>query len=433
MLGGMLAGAMTKTLRTLLTSYGFTLLLLASIAAGAGLGLALGERAAALKPLGDLFLNLLFTLVVPLIFFSISSAVAGMSSLRRLGRIVTAMLGVFVATGLVASALMLVAVKLYPPAAGLEVTLPGRPEVAPVSLGEQLVGAVSVADFGELLSRKNVLPLIVIAFLVGLGTTAAGERGQPFARLLASANEVMLRVVDLVMYYAPIGLGAYFAHLVGTFGPALLSSYARALGLFYPLAVAYFFVAFTLYAWLAGRGRGVRAFWRNIPPPALTALATSSSMATIPSNIEAARRAGVPDDIADVVIPIGATIHMEGSCLSAVLKVALLFGLFGRDLAGADTYLAVVGVAILSGTVMSGIPGGGFIGELVIVSLFGFPIEALPIISTVGALVDPPATLVNAVGDNVSCMVVARLLDGPRWGERKAGEAPPEPEPAAGA
>ncbi|KYF74737.1 sodium:proton antiporter [Sorangium cellulosum] len=415
---------MTKTLRTLLTSYGFTLLLLASIAVGAGLGLALGERAAALKPLGDLFLNLLFTLVVPLIFFSISSAVAGMSSLRRLGRIVTAMLGVFVATGLVASALMLVAVKLYPPAAGLDVALPGRPEVAPVSLGDQLVGAVSVADFGELLSRKNVLPLIVIAFLVGLGTTAAGERGQPFARLLASANEVMLRVVDLVMYYAPIGLGAYFAHLVGTFGPALLSSYVRALGLFYPLAVAYFFVAFTLYAWLAGRSRGVRAFWRNIPPPALTALATSSSMATIPSNIEAARRAGVPDDIAEVVIPIGATIHMEGSCFSAVLKVALLFGLFGRELAGADTYLAVVGVAILSGTVMSGIPGGGFIGELVIVSLFGFPIEALPIISTVGALVDPPATLVNAVGDNVSCMVVARLIDGPGWGEMADGPPP---------
>ncbi|KYF81479.1 sodium:proton antiporter, partial [Sorangium cellulosum] len=415
---------MTRTLRTLLTTYRFTLLLLASIAAGAGLPLALGERASALEPLGDVFLNLLFTLVVPLIFFSISSAVAGMGSLRRLGRIVTAMLGVFVATGLVASSLMLVAVKLYPPAEGLAATLPGAPEVAPVRLGDQLVGALSVPDFGELLSRKNVLPLIVMAFLVGLGTTAAGERGQPFARLLASANEVMLKVVDLVMLYAPIGLGAYFAHLVGSFGPALLTSYVRALGLFYPIAIAYFFVAFTLYAWLAGRGRGVRAFWRNIPAPALTALATSSSMAAIPSNLEAARRAGVPDDIAEVIVPIGATIHMEGSCLSAVLKTALLFGLFGRELGGAETYLAVLGVAILSGTVMSGIPGGGFIGELVIVSLFGFPMEALPIISTVGALVDPPATLVNAVGDNVSCMVVARLIDGPGWGEMAHGSPP---------
>ncbi|WP_437629991.1 dicarboxylate/amino acid:cation symporter [Sorangium sp. So ce854] len=423
---------MATTLRTLLTTYRFTLILLASIAAGAGLGLALGERAAVIKPLGDLFLNLLFTLVVPLIFFSIASAVAGMGSLRRLGRIVTAMLGVFVATGLVAAALMLAAVRLYPPAEGLEVTLPGAPEVAPVRLGDQLVGALSVADFGELLSRKNVLPLIVMAFLVGLGTAAAGERGQPFARLLASANEVMLKVVDLVMLYAPIGLGAYFAHLVGSFGPALLTSYVRALGLFYPIAIAYFVVAFTLYAWLAGRGRGVRAFWRNIPAPALTALATSSSMAAIPSNLEAARRAGVPDDIAEVIVPIGATIHMEGSCLSAVLKTALLFGLFGRELGGAETYLAVLGVAILSGTVMSGIPGGGFIGELVIVSLFGFPMEALPIISTVGALVDPPATLVNAAGDNVSCMVVARIIDGPAWSDRQAAGVHSS-EPRAGA
>ncbi|AUX45028.1 sodium:proton antiporter [Sorangium cellulosum] len=421
---------MTRPLRILLKSHGFTLLLLASIAVGAGLGLALGERAATLKPLGDLFLNLLFTVVVPLIFFSIASAVAGMSSLRRLGRIVAAMLGVFVATGLAASAMMLVAVELYPPAEGLSVALPDRPEVAPVSLGERLVGAVSVADFGDLLSRKNVLPLIVVAFLVGVATAATGERGQPFARLLASANEVMLKLVDLVMYYAPIGLCAYFAHLVGAFGPTLLSSYVRAIGLFYPLAIAYFFLAFTLYVWLAGRGRGVKAFWKHIPAPALTALATSSSMATIPSNLEAARRCGVPDDIAEVIIPIGATIHMEGSCLSAVLKTALLFGLFGRELGGAETYLAVVGVAILSGTVMSGIPGGGFIGELVIVSLFGFPMEALPIISTVGALVDPPATLVNAVGDNVSCMLVARLLDGPRW-EQREGEG--APRPAAGA
>ncbi|WP_437669936.1 dicarboxylate/amino acid:cation symporter [Sorangium sp. So ce131] len=412
---------MTRPLRTLLKSHGFTLLLLASIAAGAGLGLALGERAAALKPLGDLFLNLLFTVVVPLIFFSIASAVAGMSSLRRLGRIMAAMLGVFVATGLAASVVMLVAVELYPPAEGLSVVLPDRPEVAPVSLGDRLVGAVSVGDFSDLLSRKNVLPLIVVAFLVGVATAATGERGQPFARLLASANEVMLKLVDLVMYYAPIGLCAYFAHLVGAFGPTLLSSYARAIGLYYPVAVAYFFLAFTLYAWLAGRGRGVRAFWKHIPAPALTALATSSSMATIPSNLEAARRCGVPDDIAEVIIPVGATIHMEGSCLSAVLKTALLFGLFGRELGGVETYLAVVGVAILSGTVMSGIPGGGFIGELVIVSLFGFPVEALPIVSTVGALVDPPATLVNAVGDNVSCMMVARVLDGPGW-EQQEGD-----------
>jgi Na+/H+-dicarboxylate symporter len=108
-------------------------------------------------------------------------------------------------------------------------------------------------------------------------------------------------------------------------------------------------------------------------------------------------------------------IHMDGSCLSAVLKIALLFGLFGMDFSGAWTIFTAIGVALLSGTVMSGIPGGGFLGELMIITLYGFPVEALPIISMVGTLADPPATMVNSVGDNVAGMTVARILGGRCW------------------
>jgi Na+/H+-dicarboxylate symporter len=170
-----------------------------------------------------------------------------------------------------------------------------------------------------------------------------------------------------------------------------------------------------LYAFWAARGEGLRRFWRHIVPAALTALATGSSVATIPTSLDAANKIGIPEDIREVVIPIGATIHMEGSCLSAVLKTAFLFGLYNMDFAGPGTILTVIGVALLSGTVMSGIPSGGFLGEILIVTLYGFPIEALPVISMIGVLVDPPATMVNAVGDNVSSMMVARLLGGPAW------------------
>jgi Na+/H+-dicarboxylate symporter len=123
----------------------------------------------------------------------------------------------------------------------------------------------------------------------------------------------------------------------------------------------------------------------------------------------------VPEDIREVVIPVGATIHMEGSCLSAILKIAFLFGIFGQDFAGPGTILIAVGVAMLSGTVMSGIPGGGFLGEMLIVTLYGFPPETLPLLSMIGTLVDPPATMVNACGDNVCSMMVARVLEGPQW------------------
>jgi Na+/H+-dicarboxylate symporter len=225
-----------------------------------------------------------------------------------------------------------------------------------------------------------------------------------------------MKVVSYVMYYAPIGMAAYFAHLVGVFGPTLLADYARAMALYYPLCVGYFFLAFTLYALLAGGRRGVGSFWKNIVPPGLTALGTCSSYATIPSNLLAADRVGVPREVSEVVIPIGATIHMDGSCLSAILKIAFLYGFYHVPFEGAETILKAVGVAILSGTVMSGIPGGGFTGEILIISMYPFPAaEAFPIISMIGQLVDPPATMVNATGDNVASMIVARILRGKKW------------------
>lgn len=406
-------------------TWGFTVLLLAFVAAGCGLGLALGRDASALKPFGDAFLNLLFTAVVPLVFFSISSAVAGMSDRRRLGRILLAMLGVFVATGIVASVVMAVGAALFPPAAGLTARLAPGPPAEQLDTFSRIVQALTVSDFGELLSKKNILALIVLAVLVGLAASAIGERGRRFREFLASGSDVMVKLIGLILYYAPLGLGAYFAWLVGVLGPELLGAYARAMALYYPLAFAYFFLAFTFYAWLAGGRRTVGSFWRNIPLPALTSFSTGSSRAAIPVNLAAARRAGVPRDVAEVVIPIGATIHMDGSCLSAILKISILFGLFGREFADPGTIATAVGVALLSGTVMAGIPGGGFVGELMIVTLYGFPPEAMPVISMIGTLVDPPATMVNATGDNVASMLVARLVDGKGWQDRAPEAAAP--------
>ncbi|EZP77301.1 H(+):sodium-glutamate symporter [Parageobacillus genomosp. 1] len=158
-------------------------------------------------------------------------------------------------------------------------------------------------------------------------------------------------------------------------------------------------------------------FWKHILSPAATALATGSSVATIPVNLEAAKKVGVPKEIRETVIPIGATIHMDGSCLSAILKIAFLFGIFEQDFSVIGTFLTAIGIAILSGTVMSGVPGGGFIGEMMIVTLYGFPIEALPILSMIVVIVDPPATMVNATGDNVTSMMITRFIKGKRWME----------------
>ena len=396
-------------------SYGFSIILIVSIIIGSFLGIAYKKEAIIFKPFGDIFLNLLFTAIIPLVFFSISSAVASMTNIRRLGKIMAAMMLVFIVTGLIASIIMIIGVVLYPPAVGVNINMGGAINIEQFKASEQIVKAFTVSNFPELLSKNNMLALIIFAILLGLSTSAAGERGKAFSSFLVSGSNVMMKLILFIMYYAPVGLGAYFAYLVGVFGPELLGSYMRAMIVYYPTAILYFFIAFTLYAFIAGKSTGLRRFWVNIIPTALTALATGSSMAAIPANLEAANKNGVPKDISEVVIPIGATIHMEGSCLAAVLKIAFLFGLFQMDFTGTVTILTALGIALLTGVVVSGIPGGGTIGELLIISLYGFPIEAFPIVTMIGTLVDAPATTLNATGDNIASMLVARILGGKNW------------------
>lgn len=391
--------------------YNFSFLLVISILIGAMLGAAFGERFAVMaKPFGDIFLNILFTIVVPMVFFSISSAIAQMKDLKRLGKIFGWMITIFVVTGMVSSIIMIFAVNLFPPAEGMKLNLNMPIEPKNISLVEQVVNVFTVNDFVHLFSKKNMLALIVFSMLIGLAASSIKENGKGFVKFLVSGNHVMTKVVAYAMLYAPIGLGAYFAYLVGSFGPKLFGAYFRVIILYYPVAILYFILAFSFYVYISGGIKVLKSFWPNIIPTSLTALGTGSSIAAIPANLEAAKNIGIPEDISEVVIPVGATIHMEGSCLAAILKISVLFGLFNMDFTSPAALLSAIGVAILSGTVISGIPAGGMLGELLIIMLYGFPIEAMPIISMVGTLVDPPATMINAVGDNVSSIMVARIL-----------------------
>ncbi|MTW87687.1 cation:dicarboxylase symporter family transporter [Virgibacillus dakarensis] len=409
-------------MREKLKAYRFPLILLVSIIVGSVIGLIYGDKANVIKPLGDIFLNLLFMVVMPLVFFSIASAIANMNSMKRLGKIMGSMITIFIVTGIIASVVMLVATVLFPPGSGANIPLETPDDVEQSSLAEQLVNTFTVPDFVDLFSKDNMLVLIIFAVLVGVATGLSGEQGRPFAKFLSSGSEIFMKLVQLIMYYAPIGLGAYFASLIGQFGTDLIGDYAKAVLIYYPVAILYFAIGFTLYAFLSGGKKGIGRFWKNILNPAVTALGTGSSIASLPVNLEATKRMGVPKDIRETVLPLGATIHMDGSCLSAMLKIAFVFGVFDMDFTGIDTFLTAIGICLLSGIVMSGIPGGGFMGELMIVTLYGLPIEALPIISAIGVVVDPPATMINVTGDSVSSMLVTRQLEGNGWMEKTEAE-----------
>ena len=398
-------------------SYKFPLILIFGILVGSLVGWVNPQLGKSLKPLGDIFLNLVFSVVVPVVFFSISSAVASMANMKRLGKILGYMLAVFVVTGLISAVIMCFAVNVIKPAEGVIFPLDATAETAQAaSLPQQVVAALTVNDFTGLLSRQNMLPIILMSVFFGGVTASFGERGRNLAKGLALLSDIFMKMVSCIMLYAPVGLGAYFAYLVADLGPQLIGIYAKMmLGLYYPLCVVYFFGGFAVYTWFAAGREGVKIFFANALSPAATSLATQSSIATLPVNLEAARKMGVPKDIREIVLPIGATMHMDGSCFAAILKISVLYGIFGREFTGFGTLALAILISIMSGVVMSGIPGGGLIGEMLIMTLYGFPMEAFPIIATIGFLVDPPATLINATGDSVAAMMVTRLVEGKDW------------------
>ncbi len=388
-----------------------------SMIIGIVLGIVVGflwDGAGVLEPLGTLFINMMFCVVVPMVFFSISSSIANMKSVKRAGKLMGTTVVTFMCTTIIASVIMYVLVRLIPIYTGEPAFEPGASE--PMTAGAMIVGFFTKPDFPELWSRRSILQLIIAGIFFGFGVQMCGGPKTKVAGLLEEITNVLMKVIKLISYYAPIGFFGFFAALVAAHGADFVSSYAKAIILYYVVAFAYMFLIFPLYARFGGGKGAVKVMFRHLFRPAAVAFGTCSSVATIPTNMEVSEDTGISKDVTDIVLPMGATMNMDGSGMSAIIKVAFLFGMFGKDFATTDALLAII-VATVSSVAMSGIPGGGGTGELVLCSLF-FPEQlavAFPIAQAIGDLVDPPATMVNAAGDYVASYIVSRFNDGKDW------------------
>ena len=291
------------------------------------------------------------------------------------------------------------------------VTDPETPGVA-----ELLVNFFTKPDFAELLSRRAILPLIIAAILFGFGVQMNGGPKTKTAGLLKDITECILKTVKIITYYAPIGFFGFFASLVATHGKDFMTNYARAIIVYYVVSIAYMVVFFPIYARFGGGKGAIGVMLKHILKPAMVSFGTCSSVATIPTNMEEAESTGISDEVSQIVLPMGATMHMDGSAMGAIIKVAFLFGMFGMPFDTGNAILAIV-IAVFSSVAMSGIPGGGGTGELALCSIF-FPGQigiAFPIALAIGELIDPPATMVNAAGDYVATFIVSRFVDGKEW------------------
>ena len=402
--------------KDVIKNYKFLGILLGAMILGSIVGWFAPDFAGKLAPFGKVFINMMFCIVVPLVFASISSSVAGMKSKKRAGKILGTTVGVFVVTGAIAAVIMFVLMKLFPPVLQAWNDIPAEEmgEVATVS--DMIVNFFTASDFVGLLTRRAMLPLIIFSLLFGFATNLAENGEGPITTFLNGLTGVMLKLVNIVTYYAPIAFFAIFAGLVADYGSMITESYGRAMLVYYPLCFIYIFTAFPLFARFGGGKGAVRVMFRHVTRPAVVSLGTCSSVATIPTNMDVAEETGISKDVSEMVVPLGATMHMDGSCFSCVLKIAFVFGVFGKELTWGQL-IPIVLVAVLSSVGMSGVPGGGYIGEYIICSIF-FPTQmelAFPILVAIGNLVDPPATMINSAGDYVVSYIVSRFVDGKDW------------------
>lgn len=396
-------------------NYKSTIILLLSIIIGTIIGLIFKEKACVLSPLGDIFLNLMFVVIVPLIFLTITSSIIKMENPKRLGKIMITILIVFAVMSIIAALIGVVSsytIKLIDSKDINNLTNLLNQDVViseEVNILQKTANLLTVNDFYKILSKDNIIAILVFSIIFGFAIRKSKDKGKKVSELILSLNEVVINIVNIIMYYAPIGLGCFIATLIGSYGSVIAIGFLKTFIVYTLVCIFIYIFVYSAYVFLVSGKKGLKAYWKNIIGPSTTALATCSSAATIPINIKYTKEMGVPSDIAETTIPMGTSFHKDGSVVGSAFKIMFLIYLFGKDI----NILTILGVSLLSTLLITAVPiGGGTISEMFILQILGFPSSALPILSIIATIIDAPATVLNVVGDSCSSLIVARIIDG---------------------
>ena len=396
-------------------NYKSTIILLLSIIIGTIIGLIFKEKACVLSPLGDIFLNLMFVVIVPLIFLTITSSIIKMENPKRLGKIMITILIVFAVMSIIAALIGVVSsytIKLIDSKDINNLTnLLNQDAVISeeINILQKTANLLTVNDFYKILSKDNIIAILVFSIIFGFAIRKSKDKGKKVSELILSLNEIVMNIVNIIMYYAPIGLGCFIATLIGSYGSVIAIGFLKTFIVYTLVCIFIYVFVYSAYVFLVSGKKGLKAYWKNIIGPSTTALATCSSAATIPINIKYTKEMGVPSDIAETTIPMGTSFHKDGSVVGSAFKIMFLIYLFGKDI----NILTILGVSLLSTLLITAVPiGGGTISEMFILQILGFPLFALPILSIIATIIDAPATVLNVVGDSCSSLIVARIIDG---------------------
>lgn len=385
-----------------------TIMLILGMVAGA----ALGEKASLLKPLGDVFVNLLKMLIVPLVFFTISAGVTKMESPKELGRIGTGIMLYYVVTSTLAAAVGTLMGLVIRPGLGAQGLLAGTVETKPASFSfvNQIVSWVPTNPV-QAMAEMNMMHIIIFAVLVGVVVLLLGERAKTVRTVLAEGSDLMIRMTEIIMELAPYGIFALVAVMVGTLGGKMLAAVGKFLVADYLSMVTLLVLVYpTILKFVAKKN--VLAFYRDISPVIVVAATTTSSAATLPVSLRIAKeRLGLPEKVYGFTLPLGNTVNMDGAATAFAL-----IGVFGADLFGVPITPALVVQFVFLGLVLSigaaGVKGAGIVMSSVLLQTLGMPLSLVPVLAAIWPLIDPGHTVCNNTGDLVGTVVVSsRVTD----------------------
>jgi Na+/H+-dicarboxylate symporter len=383
--------------------------ILIALVLGVVTGAILGPQAEYIKPIGSLFINLIKMLIVPLIFSSLVVGICSMDDIKKMGRIGAKSFGIYLLTTAIAITIGLIIGTLLQPGAGLSMELPAEMAAAKESpsLIQTLLNMVPRNPVAAL-SSGSVLQIIVFALILGVAINLAGEKGKPVAVVFESFAEIMYKMTHIVMAFAPYGVFALMAWVAGKYGLDVLLPLAKVIFGVYIGCIIH--VLFTLTGggiMLFSRLNPIR-YWRGIIDAQAVAFTTTSSSGTLPVTMECARtNLGVSKPISSFVLPLGATINMDGTALYQGVAALFVAQAFGVDL---DTgqYITIILTSTLASIGTAGVPGAGLIMLSLVLTSVGLPLEGLAVIAGIDRILDMARTTVNVTGDLMVSVLIAK-------------------------
>ncbi len=359
------------------------------------------------KALGDIFVRLIRIVIPILIFFTIAAATSSIASARRLGIILAWMLLLYIGTSILASFWGYLIGVLVKPGEGVGLQPPAGYKPPTPPSGVDILLSFFQLDFSSVLTVGGSMTMIIFAIILGVSTLLLGEEGRKIAGYLRIGSSLSIAVVRVIMYYAPVAIFGYAVWLMSEYGAKMLGAYGKFLAAQYSITLFHFFVVYSILVALGGLSP-IKYFKAQFTP-FVVAFTTRSSAVTLPYNMEAARRMGVPDEVYNITLPIGATVNMDGTALYQALSAVFVAQLFGIPLQPYHAGL-IVAAAVIGSVATAAIPGGGTVMLAYVLATVGLPLEGIAIMMVIDPLADAIRTAINASGDNACSVLLTRIV-----------------------